>query len=331
MSAPVVLAVDVGGTSFKAALIDASGRTLFADTAPTLGEGGEAVFARLEAFVGGCLAAGAALGVTPAALGLIAPGMDERTGHVLFAANLGWRDFPLGPRLGERHGLPVASGHDVRTAGIAEALLGAARGVSESVMVMIGTGIAASVVSHGLPVAGARGMAGELGHAPVFPHGEPCACGQIGCLEVYASAAAIARRYRAFGGAGMPVAAEIATRLGADPIADRVWDDAVQALSIGLTTVTMLLDPAVIVIGGGLAEADAALLDPLRIALARRLAWRPPPPILRSTLGVGGALLGAAILAFGRLGLEPDRLRLHRSGDQHQTIGLSSMSYTKSR
>jgi glucokinase len=242
--------------------------------------------------------------VTPDAIGLIAPGMDETTGHVIFAANLGWRYFPLGPRLVERHGLPVASGHDVRTAGLAEALLGAARGFPDSVMVMIGTGIAAALVSHGQLVAGGRGMAGELGHAPVFPDGEPCPCGQIGCLETYASASAIARRYRALGGAGTPVAAEIAARLGSDAVADRVWDDAVQALSISLTTVTMLLDPAVIVIGGGLAEADAVLLDPLRVALARRLVWRPPPSILRSGLGSGGALLGAAILAFRRLGLE---------------------------
>ena len=303
MTRPVVLAIDVGGTSFKAALVDAEGRSLFADIAPTFGETGEAAFARLDAFVGGCLAAGVALGVAPAAIGLITPGMDEAMGHVLFAANLGWRDFPLGPRLAERHGMPVASGHDVRTAGLAEALLGAARGFPDSVMVMIGTGIAASVVTHGQPVAGARSMAGELGHAPVFPDGEPCACGQIGCLETYASAAAIARRYRALGGEGTSLAADIAARLGSDPIGDRVWDDAVQALSIGLTTVTMLLDPAVFVIGGGLAEAGEVLLDPLRAALSRRLAWRPPPPILRSTLGAGGALLGAAILAFRRIDL----------------------------
>ena len=304
MTPPVVLAVDVGGTSFKAALIDAAGRRLFTDATSTHGDLGEAAFARLDAFVGGCIAAGAGMGLAPGAIGLIAPGMDESNGHVLFAANLGWRDFPLGPRLGERHALPVASGHDVRTAGLAEALLGAARGFSDSVMVMIGTGIAASVVTHGHVVAGARGMAGELGHAPVFPGGEPCACGQIGCLETYASAAAIARRYRAMGGAGAALAAEIAVRLGSDPVADRVWDDAVQALSIALTTVTMLLDPAVVVIGGGLAEAGDVLLDPLRVALAGRLAWRPPPPLRRSELGGGGALLGAAILAFRRLGVD---------------------------
>ncbi len=216
---PVVLAIDVGGTSFKAALIDAGGRKLFADTAPTMGEMGEAVFARLDAFVGGCLTAGAALQVSPAAIGVIAPGMDEATGHILFSANLGWRDCAVGPRLAARHGLPAATGHDVRTAGLAEALLGAARGTPHSAMVMIGTGIAASLVVHGQPIAGAGGMAGEIGHAPVYPGGEPCTCGQIGCLEAYASAASIARRYRAFGGADAPTAAEIVTRL--QPRSDR--------------------------------------------------------------------------------------------------------------
>jgi glucokinase len=302
MSGPVVLAVDVGGTSFKGAVVDAEGRMLLADAAPTLGETGEAVFKRLDDFIGGLEAAAAAQGLASAAIGLIAPGMDERTGRVMFSSNLGWRDFPLGPRLAERHDLPIATGHDVRTAGLAEALLGAARGVADSAMVMIGTGIAAALVSGGQAIAGAGRMACEIGHAPVFPGGEPCPCGQFGCLETYASAAAIARRYRALGGAGAPTAAEIATRLAIDPIAARVWDDAVQALAISLTTVTMLLDPAVIVIGGGLAEADAVLLDPVRADLARRLAWRPAPPIRRSELGSRGALLGAAILAFRRLG-----------------------------
>jgi glucokinase len=197
----------------------------------------------------------------------------------------------------------MALGHDVRTAGVAEALLGAAREVRDSALIMIGTGIAAALVTDGHAIAGAGQMGCEIGHAPVYPDGEPCPCGQIGCLETYASAAAIARRYRALGGADAPTAAEIAARLGADPRADRVWNDAVQALAISLTTVTMLLDPSVIVIGGGLADADAALLVPLRAALARRLAWRPAPPILRSRLGSRGALLGAAILAFRKLDL----------------------------
>jgi glucokinase len=299
----VVAAVDVGGTSFKGALIDASGRSLIIDSRPTEGAQGEAVFALLQDFVAGLLEAGTAQGLAPKAIGVIAPGMDERSGRVMFSSNLGWRNFPLGARLASGIDLPMALGHDVRTAGVAEAMLGAAREVRDSALIMIGTGIAAALVTDGHPIAGAGQMACEIGHAPVYPGGEPCPCGQFGCLETYAAAAAIARRYRTMGGAGAPTAAEIAARLGGDPVADRVWDDAVQALSISLTTVTMLLDPSVIVIGGGLAEADAVLLRPLEAALAKRLAWRPAPPILRSRLGARGALLGAAILAFRKLEL----------------------------
>jgi glucokinase len=230
--------------------------------------------------------------------------MDERNGQVIFAANLGWRDFPLGARLRAAFGLAVAAGHDVRTAGLAESLLGAARGEQEAAMIMIGTGIAAAFFCSGQAVSGARQMACEIGHAPVYPEGEACACGQFGCLETYASAAAIARRYRAAGGTEALSAAEISRRLGADPVAARVWGEAVEALSIACATVTLMLDPAVIVIGGGLAEAEEVLLAPLAAALARRLAWRSPPPLKRTSLGARGALLGAAILAFRSQGLD---------------------------
>lgn len=301
-----VLAVDVGGTSFKAALVEPDGAMRIWETAPTQGALGEAAYLRLAAYIGRVL--GDIAGEAPVAIGLIAPGMDERSGQVLFAANLGWRDFPLGARLAAAFGLPVAAGHDVRTAGLAESLLGAARGERDAALIMIGTGIAAAFLCGGQAVSGARQMACEIGHVPVYPEGEPCACGQFGCLETYASAAAIARRYRAAGGVEALSAAAIAGRLGHDPLADRVWGEAVEALAIACATVTLMLDPAVIVIGGGLAEAEGVLLAPLGAALARRLAWRPPPPLKRTALGGRGALLGAAILAFRSQGLGVERL-----------------------
>ncbi|MCB8881023.1 ROK family protein [Acidisoma cellulosilytica] len=303
MTDQVVLGIDVGGTSFKGAVIDETGRTLIAGSIATEGAQGEDAFAILERFVIGMMAQAAAQGLKPAACGLISPGMDERTGHVMFSSNLSWRDFPIGPRLTASLGLPVLPGHDVRTAGLAEAQLGAAKGFADSAMVMIGTGIAAALVTGGQAISGAAQMACELGHIPVYPGGEACACGQFGCLEAYASAASIARRYRAAGGKQALTAADIAMRLDSDPLAAKIWNEAVQALAISLVTVTLLLDPAVIVIGGGLAEADEVLLAPLRVALQQRLAWRAAPPIVRSELGSRGALLGAAILAFRSLGL----------------------------
>ena len=109
-------------------------------------------------------------------------------------------------------------------------------------------------------------------------------------MEAYASASSIARRYRALGGRR------------ADTAADRAWQDAVEALSLGLATTTLLLDPALIVLGGGLSRAGAALLDPVRHALAARLAWRSAPPVVLSRLGTAAGWIGAAALCYRRLG-----------------------------
>ncbi len=299
---PVVLAVDVGGTSFKGALIDAAGHLRHGETASIRGLAGEEAYAHLATLCDRLRQVATDRDLRPLALGVITPGMDEVSGSVLFSSNLGWRGLPLRGRLEGQLGLPVAVGHDVRTAGLAEGLLGAGRGAPDFAFVMIGTGIAAAFVTHGAVVAGARSMGGELGHAPVIADGEPCACGQLGCLEAYASGSGIARRYAALGGSAPLTAVEIAAAQGHDPVAAKVWGEAVNALALGLVTVTMMLDPAVIVLGGGLAEAGAVLLDPLRAALERRLAWRTPPPILASMLGLAAGRIGAAMLAFQRVG-----------------------------
>lgn len=296
-SRPVVLAVDVGGTSFKGALVDAAGCFLHRDTAAIGGLSGENAYAQLLSLCERLVTAARAGGVTPAALGLVAPGMNDETGTVQFSSNLGWRDMPLGARLQDALGLPVAAGHDVRAAGVAEGLIGAGRGLRDFALVMIGTGIAAAFVCNGAVVAGARNMGGELGHAPVVPGGERCLCGQLGCLEAYASGGAIARRYRTAGGAAALEAVAVAAARAHDPVAAQVWDEAVRALSVAFATVTMMLDPAAIVLGGGLAQAGSVLLDPLRAALAGRLAWRDPPALAVSPLGLAAGRIGAAILA----------------------------------
>jgi glucokinase len=109
-------------------------------------------------------------------------------------------------------------------------------------------------------------------------------------------AASISRRYREATGQ-VAGAREIAGLRSTDAVAARVWDEAIEALAIGLAAATMMLDPALIVVGGGLSAAGAALLDPLREGLARRVRWRRPPPAELSPLGPRAGLLGAAILA----------------------------------
>jgi glucokinase len=135
-------------------------------------------------------------------------------------------------------------------------------------------------------------------------------CGQWGCLETYASAAAVARRYAARGGTpGRSTPEIVALAAAGDPVAEAVWAEAVDALGTALAAYTMMLDPALVVIGGGLAEAGEALLAPLRGRLAARLAWREPPRVVRGALGssagpLGAAPLGAAVLAWRVVGHE---------------------------
>ena len=299
---PSVLAVDVGGTSLKGAVVGEDGRFLHREAVPLAGERGEAVFDRLRDLLDRLRQEAALRGRPAGAAAVITPGMDDR-GSVMFASNLGWRDMPLRDRL-ERHlSLPVATGHDVRTAGAAEVRFGAARGARDFAMIMLGTGIAASLFANGQPIRGARSLGGEFGHMPVTLGGETCPCGQRGCLEVYASAGGIARRFRAAGGDPSLTAAEIAGAAGMDARAGKVWREAVAALGQGLVILTMLLDPELFIIGGGLAEAGENLLVPLRDALKAGLAWRAPPPLAASMLGAPGALLGAAALGFERIGL----------------------------
>src|SRR5262249_28289826 len=138
-------------------------------------------------------------------------------------------------------------------------------------------------------------------HLPVRPDGEPCRCGQRGCTEVYASAAGIARRYLTRSGVRRS-AREIAERVAVDPDAAAVWDEAADALGFALASATFLLDPGLIVLGGGLAGAGEALRDPVATALTGRLAWRPAPEVRISPLGGRAGLLGAALLAWQAAG-----------------------------
>jgi glucokinase len=304
MTGSVVIAVDVGGTSIKAAAFGPDGTVLRRDDRPTpVSEGQEAVVTAVRAAVAELR--------TPAvvACAVVAPGVvDVVTGTARYSANIGWRDVPLGDLLRADLGVPVAVDHDVRAAGIAECALGAARGVADCLIVVIGTGIAGVIMSGGTHVRGATDLAGEIGHLPVHPDGELCACGQRGCTETYASAASIARRYRERAGRDLTPAQIVATR-SSDPIATQVWDEATDALGLALVSHTMLLDPTLIVLGGGLSEAGAALRDPVVAAVANRLSWRPPPRVEVSSLGARAGQVGAALLAWRAVGHDVDGWR----------------------
>jgi len=290
------LAVDVGGSTLKGALIDRNGQFVRRETVPTP-DGGSAAIEAIASLIGRLAACARADGLRLAGAGVVTPGTVDDTGTVAYAANLGWRDVPLGRLLTERLGLPVAIGHDVRAAGLAEQLLGGAAGEQDFVYLAIGTGVAAALFTGGTVLRGTQRTAGELGHIPVHPDGELCTCGQRGCLEVYMSGAGLARRYRARTGAERS-AEEIIGRAGHDADAAEVWGVAVRTLALGLATLTLTVDPSAIVLGGGISRAGQALLGPVRAELDRQLTWRSAPRLVTTSLGTEAGRIGAAILAF---------------------------------
>lgn len=300
-----VIALDVGGTGMKAALVGADGALLHQTRRATGRERGpDAVVANILDFTAELRAHGErTLGEPAAAAGVAVPGIvDEASGVAAYAANLGWRDVPLRELIGAELGIPVALGHDVRTGGLAEGRVGAGRGADRFLFVALGTGIAGAIGVDGRVEAGAHGFAGEIGHVVVRPGGTPCPCGQRGCLERFASAAAVSEAWAAATGDPGADAADCAKAVtSGDPNAVRVWTDAVDALADGLVTALTLLDPRTLIIGGGLAEAGETLFTPLRDAVRRRVTFQKLPSIVPAALGDAAGCLGAGLLAWDLL------------------------------
>lgn len=296
----VVVSLDVGGTLMKGSITTRDGVELFRVDQPTAADrGADAVLTDIELTIGLLLKA-VPDGHAPVAIGLLVPGLvDPHRGLARYSVNIGWRDVRLAERIRIRFGLPVGLDHDVRGAGLAEATLGRARGIGNALYVSVGTGIGGALIIDGRLPSGFLGMNGEIGHLPVFPGGERCACGQHGCLETYASAAAIARRYATRTGLDGASAEEVlALAEVADPAARDVWADAITGLSRALVASVLLLDPELIVIGGGLAQAGDAIFAPLRKQVEGGLAWRSAPPIEAARFTSDAGRVGAAMVGW---------------------------------
>ncbi|MFB7086847.1 ROK family protein [Streptomyces sp. NPDC056296] len=293
----------------KAALAGPGGELLHqARRATGRDRGPDAVVAGILDFAAELRAYGADRFGEPArAAGVAVPGIiDEEHGTAVYAANLGWRDVPLRALLGDRlGGIPVALGHDVRTGGLAEGRIGAGQGADRFLFVPLGTGIAGAIGIDGRVESGAHGFAGEIGHIVVRPGGTPCPCGQRGCLERFASASAVSQAWAEACGDPGADAADCAKAVeSGDARALAVWQDAVDALADGLVTALTLLDPRVLIIGGGLAEAGETLFTPLRDAVRRRVTFQKHPELVPAALGDTAGCLGAGLLAWDLLGTD---------------------------
>ncbi len=266
----VVLGVDVGGTKIAAGRVDKNAQVLSRLVVPTrAAEGFEVSLGQIFHAVDSSL--------TPdvAAIGVCAPGpLNPKTGVVLNPPNLpGWRDVPLAKLIGEKFGLPCRLENDANAAGLAEARFGAARGCASVFYVTLSTGIGAGIILDGKVYHGKNGAAAEGGHVTIdYRSPVICNCGTPGCIEALASGTALAR-------AGSYDLDEVAAMLGA-------W----------LGSIVSLLDPDIVVIGGGVSRIGDPLFERLRRVVPTRTInqFATGLPIVPAELGDDAGVIGAA-------------------------------------
>jgi glucokinase len=306
------LGIDIGGTNVKAALVSEDGALLsFLSSSWSGGPAGDAVAtaAALRASLceGHPEAEVIACGVGSAGL------VDSESGVVRMSPNLPeWRDVPLRRMFEEALGLPTRLENDANAAAYGEFASGAARGSTNAVVVTLGTGIGGGIIVGGRLYRG-RSFAGEVGHMTVDFHGEACPCGNSGCLERLASAGAIVRGASGLLESGRESVLEQGPELTAERVAEAASDgDAVavealsaagRALGAGLATLGLVLDPDVIVLGGGVAAAGETLFEPAREEFSRRayIGGAELTPIVPAELGNTAGVVGAALLARDEL------------------------------
>jgi glucokinase len=311
-----VVGVDIGGTKVLAVRLG-PGATVEAEVKVATPQRGDEVVERIAEVVG----AVAGPGPTPAAIGVGIPGLVDASGVLRFSPHLpGLVGVPLAERLvSGTPGARVWVGNDATAAGWAEHLVGSGRGHDDQLMITIGTGIGGGIIAGGRLIEGRHRFAGEPGHMVIDPHGPLCPCGQRGCWERFASGSGLGQLGREAAIAGQ--ADEVARLAGGDPEAVRGehvttaaahGDPEARAimarfgwwLALGLANLTTLLDPGVIVIGGGVIDAGEVLLGPTRAAFADLVEAGQElrdVAILPAALGPRAGAIGAGMLAAGDL------------------------------
>jgi glucokinase len=309
------IGLDVGGSKIAAARVAADGSILAHERVPTPAQDMDRT---LHAMVE---LARAVMTEDVEAVGIGAAGLVESaTGVLVFAPNLAWRDVHLVEEVTGALGLPAIADNDATVAAWGEYRFGAGRGHDHLLLVAVGTGIGGGIVTDGRIYRGAHGFAAEIGHIIVEPGGPLCGCGNRGCWEQVASGHAIERAGREAAerdphsgiarlAEGVPggVSGSVVTRAAqdGDETARAILATVGRRLGEGLAGLANVLDPEVLVIGGGAVSAGDLLLEPARRAFAEAVEapeFRPPVPILAAELGNDAGVVGAAALALAELG-----------------------------
>jgi glucokinase len=309
----LAIGVDIGGTKVAAGVVDAEGRVLDRERRDTPGHDVSDTETVIVDVVRTLMGRHEVAAVGIGAAGWIAN--DHAT--VLFSPHLAWRNEPLRDGLSGRIDRPLIVENDANAAAWAEYRFGAAQGEPVVVCVTLGTGIGGGLVIDGSVYRGAFGIACEYGHMTLVPDGRRCACGNLGCWEMYASGRALARDARELatespvaaarmlelaGGRSEGLTGPVVTAAAAagDPAAVSICTTMGRWLGRGLANLAAVLDPSVFVIGGGVSEAGEILLRPAREEFANSLTgrgFRPTASVALAALGPDAGLVGAADLA----------------------------------
>ena len=308
------IGIDIGGTKVAGGIVAPDGTILDTARRATPGKSVSATEDAIAAVVDELADrhAGPLVGV-----GVGAAGWFDRTGDtVLFSPHLAWRNQPLRKELADRLQRPLWVGNDANAAAWAEYRYGAARGSNSMLMITLGTGIGGGIVIDGRLQRGSHGVAGEWGHMRVVPDGRLCACGNRGCWEQYASGNALGHTAREVAESSPAAAADLLDRVGGDasritgevvaraasdgdPLAVELLCEVGTWLGQGIADMAAILDPDVVVIGGGVSVLGETILAPARDRLERALpgrGFRPGPRVVVAELGAQAGMVGAADL-----------------------------------
>jgi glucokinase len=302
--------IDIGGTKIAGVLIDANDQILREAKVPTPASDGQAIIAAVIAMIKDLSEGQDVLVAGVAAAGFI----DASQSEVRYAPNLNWRNEPLKAKLESALGIQVFIENDANAAGWAEYRFGAGRHYRNMVMLTVGTGVGGAIVVDGKMFRGGFGIGAELGHMNLIPEGKLCGCGQHGCLEQYGSGTALLNRAKELISSGQAKNSMLGSKSAADLSGNDIFT-ALQAndeLALGLlnelghylgqaiASLTAILDPEVVVIGGGVSILGEKLLAPIRDAYLEHLparGFRPELALVSAELVNDAGAIGAADLA----------------------------------
>lgn len=314
----VLAGLDIGGTKTAVLLVDQARRVLARETLPTqVSNDPDLLVHGIAKAVGAALDSAGASPTDLAAVGAGVPGMvNAETGMVRLAVNLGLESFPLGEALAATLAAPVALENDVRAAALgAYAWLRRTEDVQSIAYLSLGTGISAGLVLDGRLYRGRRGMAGEIGHVMMEPGGIRCKCGLQGCLETVASGTAIGQAWPAGDGTAQAV---FAAAEAGDETAVAVIRRAAEYIARAIQLLVMTVDVDKVALGGGVAQAGAAFMQPLEVELG---SLRDASPLARVMLPedvVAAVPAEADVARWGALALAESLLERQSQADQDQ-------------